>query len=93
MLKNSVEIPQLTRGNKVLSVDDCKDISSALNHLNGIGIVSIPPYIFVVENFLGELFVIDTHVIREELGGNGNDTIITFGKVEHCVRWLLKRLH
>ena len=77
----------------MLSVDDCKDISSALNQLNGIRIMPFPPYIFVVENFLGELFVIDTHVIREELVGNGNDTVITFGKVEHCVRWLLKRLH
>ena len=50
-------------------------------------------YIFVVGNFLGELFVIDTYVIREELDGNGNGAIITFGKVKHCVQWLLKLLH
>ena len=81
LLKNSVEISQLTRGAKVFSICGCKDISSALCQLNVVG------------NFLGALFVIDTHVIREELGGNGNDTIITFGKVEHCVQWLLKRLH
>ena len=61
--------------------------------MNGIGILSLPPYIFVVGNFLGELFVIDTHVIREELGSNGNGAIITFGKVEHYVQWLLKCLH
>ena len=27
------------------------------------------------------------------LGGNVNGAIITFGKVEQCVQWLLKRLH
>ena len=77
----------------MFSVDGCKDISSALNHLNGVGVMSVPPYIFVVGSFLGEFFVIDTHVIREELGGNGNSAIISFGKVEHCVQWLLKCLH
>ena len=79
--KSSVEISQLTRSTKVFSVHGCKDISSTLNHLNGVGIMSVSPYIFVVGSFLGELFVIDTHVIREELGGNGNGAIITFGKV------------
>ena len=77
----------------MFSVDGYKDISSSLNQLNGISIMSVPPYMFVVGNFLSELFVIDTHVIREELGRNSNGAIITFGKVEHCVQWLLKRLH
>ena len=27
------------------------------------------------------------------LGGNVNGAIITFGKVEQCGQWLLKRLH
>ena len=93
LLKNSIEISQLTRDTKVFSINGCKDISSALCQLNGIGIMSVPPYIFVVGNVLGDLFVIDIHVIREELGGNGNGAIITFGKVEHCGQWLLKRLH
>ena len=93
LLKNSIEISQLMRGTKVFSIDGCKDIFSALYQLNGIGIMSVPPYMFVGGNFHGELFVIDTHVIREELGGNGNGAVITFGKVEDCVQWLLKRLH
>ena len=63
LLKNLVEISQLTRDTKVFSVDGCKDISSALSQLNGIGIMFVPPYIFVVGNFPGELFVMDTHVI------------------------------
>ena len=93
LLKKPVEISQLTRGTKVFSKDGRKDVFSALCQLNGIGIMSVPLYIFVAGNFLGELFVIDTHVVREELGGNNNGAIITFEKVEHCVQWLLKRLH
>ena len=58
LLKNSVEISQLARRTKVFSIDGCKDISSALCQLNGIGIMSFLSYIFVVGNFLGELFVI-----------------------------------
>ena len=93
LLKNSVDISQLMGGTKVFSIDGCKDIFSALCQLNGIGITSVPPYIFVSEHFHGELFVIDTHVIREELGGNGNGAVITLENVEDCVQWLLKRLH
>ena len=51
-----------------------------------------PPYTFVVGNFQGELFIIDTHVIRSQLVGNGNGIVITFSKIEHFTQWLLRRL-
>ena len=38
-------------------------------------------------------FVIDTHVIGEELGGNGNAVIVTFLDKESCCRWIWLRLY
>ena len=62
-------------------------ISSTLNQLNGIASMSVPPYILVVVgNFDSELFVVDSHVIREELGGIGNGAIINFGKDKYCLQ-------
>ena len=43
LLTNSVERSQLTRGTKVFSIDDCKDILSALCQLKEIGTMSVPP--------------------------------------------------
>ena len=42
LLTNSVERSQLTRGTKVFSTDDCKDIFSALCQLKEIGTMSVP---------------------------------------------------
>ena len=60
--------------------------------LNGVGIMVCPPYIFVVGKRNSTYFVIDTHVIRKHIGGNGNGIIIEFSNVKSCITWITKRL-
>ena len=51
-----------------------------------------PPYTFVLGKFLGELFIIDTHVIPNHLGGTENGVVILFSIMVHFLQWLLCRL-
>ena len=82
----------MTSSTKVFSKEGLEDIMSAVNQMTSIGVMVCPPYTFVVGNFQGELFIIDTHVIRSQLVGNGNGIVITFSKIEHFTQWLLRRL-
>ena len=60
--------------------------------LNEVGITVCPPYIFVVTKRNSTYFVIDTHVIRKHIGGNGNGIIIEFSDVKSYITWITKRL-
>ena len=82
----------MTSSSKVFSKEGLEDTMPAKNQMTSIGVMVYPPYTFVVGNFLDELFVIDTLVIRSELGGNGYGIVITFSKIEHFIQWLLRRL-
>ena len=60
--------------------------------LNEAGIMVCPPYIFFVGKRNRTYFVIDIHVIRNHIGGNGNGIIIEFSNAKSCITWITKRL-
>ena len=91
-LIKDVEINILTKNTKVLSNEGRKVMLKAFIKLNGVGIMVCPPYIFVVGKRNSTYFVIDTHVIRKHIGGNGNGIIIEFSNVKSCITWITKRL-
>ena len=91
-LIKDVEINILTKNTKVVSNEGRKVMLKAFIKLNGVGIMVCPPYIFVVGKRNSTYFVIDTHVIRKHIGGNGNGIIIEFSNVKSCITWITKRL-
>ena len=52
-----------------------------------------PPYIFVVCRLTNEYVIINTHVIKSQLGGNGNGIVIVFPNLENCLSWIIQRLN
>ena len=58
----------------------------------GIGVMVCPSYTFVFGKFLGELFIIDTHVIPNNLGGTESGVVILFSNIVYFLQWLLYRL-
>ena len=85
LIKKSIKVVRVNSFTKVFSKEGREDIMSAMNRMTSIGVMVCPAYTFVVGNFLGELFIIDTHVIRSQLGGTGNGIVITFSKIEHFI--------
>ena len=63
LIKKSIKVVRVTSCTKVFSKEGREDILSAMNRMTSISIMVCPPYTFVVGKFLGELFIIDTHVI------------------------------
>ena len=62
-IKKSIKVVRVTSSTKVFSKEGREDILSAMNRMTSISIMVCPPYTFVVGKFLGELFIINTHVI------------------------------
>ena len=52
-----------------------------------------PPYIFVVCRLANEYVIIDTHVIKFQLNGNGNGIMIAFPNTEKYFSWIVQRLN
>lgn len=62
-----------------------------------IGVYTCSPYIFTIGTYNGALFLVDTHPISEELGGNHNGLMMvtrdcSVHSCEMLVQWILKRL-
>ena len=57
---------------------------------NGTGILTCPPYIFVVGNDSDKPFIIANHSIPKTLGGNNDGIIVTFPDTDNAVMWLLQ---
>ena len=49
---------------------------NALSNISRVGFLVCPPYIFVVCRLANEYVITDTHVIKSQLGGNDNGTVI-----------------
>ena len=50
------------------------------------------PYSFVAAKEEEQYFIIDTHVISSELGGNGNGILKVFKQSSAVARWIWKRI-
>ena len=87
-----VQVKKLSKGTNTFSNEGYEDVSSAMNQMMGIGVIVCPPYTFVIGKFLGELFIIDTHVIPNHLGGTENGVVILFLSMVHFLQWRLCRL-
>ena len=62
-----------------------------------IGVYTCSPYIFTLGIYNNALFLVDTHPITEDLGGNGNGLMMVTQdcsdwSCELLVQWILKRL-
>ena len=62
-----------------------------------VGIYTCSPYIFTIGVCNDFLFVVDTHPVNEELGGNGNGLLLmtpdsSLRSCKMVVQWVLKRL-
>ena len=51
-----------------------------------------PPYSMDVWHYDDEIWVIDTHIIAEDLGGNGNAILKVFYDVKSCLCWIYQWL-
>ena len=68
-------------------------LNSITQKLDGIGILTCPPYIFLVGNDSDKPFIIDSHAIPKYLGGNNNGIIVAFPDTGNAVMWLIQRLY
>ena len=62
-----------------------------------LGVYTCTPYIFTIGICKNALFVIDTHPVSEDLGGNGNGLLMvtsdsSYESCKSVVQWLLQRL-
>ncbi len=71
MIKN-VEIRTVYQGHRVFSQDARQQINSLLQQESGNFVIIVPPYSFLLGKILGKWTAIDTHVIDQDLGGNGS---------------------
>ena len=68
-------------------------LNSIIQKLDGIQILTRPPYIFLVGNDSNKPFIIDSHAIPKSLGGNNNGIIVTFPDTDNAVMWLIQRVY
>ena len=68
-------------------------LNSIIQKLDGIRILTRPPYIFRVGNDSNKPFIIDSHAIPKSLGGNNNGIIVTFPDTDNAVMWLIQRVY
>ena len=97
---------ECTAGNTVFSTGGRAELMRAItakiplcSHDNPImiGVYTCSPYIFTLGIYNNALFLVDTHPITEDLGGNGNGLIMATQdcserSCELLVQWILKRL-
>ena len=77
-----------------------REFFDAMNKQNSaaqVGLYTYSPYTFLVGTNSGSFFLIDTHPIKEDLGGNGNGILVATNDTSETsckllVQWILKRL-
>jgi hypothetical protein len=62
-----------------------------------MGIYTCSPYIFTIGICNNAVFLVDTHPVNEELGGNGSGLLMvtpdsSYGSCKSVIQWLLQRL-
>eukprot|EP00795_Rhopilema_esculentum_P015816 gene15815-7125_t len=79
-------------GHPVFSAAGKKQLEKVLCQKKGVFIVTFPPYSFVLCKHIENWIAIDTHVIGESLGGNGNGILMVFKNEESTAHWIWRRL-
>ena len=70
------------------------ELLSLLDKLSNsvVYLITMQPYSFVAVKEEEQYFIIDTHVISSELGGNGNGILKLFKQSSAVARWIWKRI-
>ena len=76
---------------------DALNRQNAAEQANQVGLYTCSPYTFLVGTNSGSFFLIDTHPIREDVGGNGNGILVATCDTSErscqiLIQWILKRL-
>ena len=77
-LIHAVDINALYESTQIYSDETKMSLNSTIQKLGGLGILTSPPYVFLVGNDSDKPFIIDSLVIPKALGGNNNGIIVTF---------------
>ncbi|KAJ8047258.1 Serine/threonine-protein kinase TAO1 [Holothuria leucospilota] len=86
------ELSDRCEGHRVFSNEGMKELADLLSRNSGVFIVIVPPLSFVLGRIYQKWVVVDTHVIGEVLGGNGNGVLKIFGDNNSTKRWIWRRL-
>ena len=81
-----------SKGTRVFSDDGRERLFNALSNISNVGNLVCPPYIFVVCRLANEYVMIDTRVIKSQIGGSGNGIVKAFQNIENCLSWIIQRL-
>ena len=84
---------ELSKGTRVFSNDVREDLFNALSNISSVGALECPPYIFVVCRLANEYIIIDTHIIKSQLGGSDSEIVIVFPNIWNCFSWIIQRLN
>ena len=88
-----MDINAIYESTQIYSDETRMPLNSIIQKLDGIGILTCSPYIFLVGNDSDKPFIIDSHAIPKTFGGNNNGIIVTFPDTDNAVMWLLQRLY
>ena len=88
-LIHPMDINAVCESTQIYSDEARMSLNSIIQKLDGIWILTRPPYIFLVGNDSNKPFVINSHAIPKTLGENNNGIIVTFPDTDNAVMWLL----
>ena len=77
----------------VYSADGRNELYDVINTLEGTMIMLVPPYAMVLGKVGDRIYLVDTHRIAEDLGGNGNAIIKVFPCARSAAKWIWNRLY
>ena len=77
-LIHPVDINAVYESTQIYSDKVRMSLNSIIQKLDGIGILTCPPYIFLVGNDSDKPFIIDSHAIPKAHDGNNYGIIVTF---------------
>lgn len=93
---------EFVKGKKVFSDGGRKELIESLSQKAAfekmcVGLYTCSPYTFVLGVHTGSLFLVDTHCIGGQIGGNGNGILITTkdcspASCKVLTQWIIKRL-
>ena len=93
LLENNQHLRELSKVTRVLSNGGREGLFSALSNISSVGVLVFPNYIFVLCRLAHEYVIIDTRVIRSQLGGNRNGIVVAFPNIKICLSWIIQRFN
>ena len=93
LLENNQHLRELSKVTRVLSNGGREGLFNALSNISSVGVLVFPNYIFVLCRLAHEYVIIDTRVIRSQLGGNRNGIVVAFPNIKICLSWIIQRFN